>query len=84
MNISLMDYLIMIEEIMPLVGFTKKKTEAMIENLQNNYMSIENFSAEVAIQCFVRQHKSANADVLRSFLIEYQKNKEVKFNGNTK
>lgn len=80
MQLSLVDYLTMVKELMDAVGFTEEQVNTNMKNLQEGYVTIENLSANVAIQCFVRQHESVNADILRSLLKEFQINKEVKFN----
>ena len=82
MKISLVDYLTMIQELMPAVGFTKDQSSTCIAQLQQGRMTLDHLSANIAIQCFIRNHTSANADIVRMYLKEHQADKGVNFGDN--
>ena len=79
MNITKRDYLFLLKELMEALGSRETQVQAHFANLQSGHLTLENLSANVAIQCFMQHHISANADILRTFLSEHQKNQRVEF-----
>ena len=80
MKVSSLDYLKMLEELMYELEFKEDLIVFSFIHYQKGLLSLKNLSANVAIQCFVKQHSSVNSDLVRQYLIEFQKNNEVTFN----
>ena len=83
MKLSLVDYMTMLQELMSVVGFTQEQTTTYVTQLQQGRITLDYLSANVAIQCFIRGHGSANADIVRIYLREHQENQKVKFSDDT-
>lgn len=79
MKLSYVDYIVMIKELMQEVGFGEETSKNMLKELEDGYLSLENISANVAVQCFLCSHQSANSDILKLYLKEYQSTGDVNF-----
>ncbi len=69
----------MLQELMLVVGFTQEQTTKFVDLVANGHITLDYLSSNVAVQCFIRDHKSANADIVRVYLKEHQANQKVKF-----
>jgi len=79
MNISLLDYLELTKELMLVVGYTEDQVNTYMKNLQYKNIKLDDLTANVAVQCFIQKHSSANADVVRTYLIERKELGKVEF-----
>jgi len=79
MNITFRDYLELVKELMAAVGYLESHIEQHFVKIQKGTLNLDDFSANVAVQCFIKKHSSANADIVRAYLIERQKTGKVEF-----
>jgi len=79
MKISLQDYLVLVQELMIVIGYTQDQVDEKMTSLQKGYLSLDDLTANIAVQCFIQKHQSPNSDIVRNYLIERQNDDKVEF-----